>query len=197
MRRYYSVAILLALISGVFRRAGVVKFSKDYVQRAIFQEDFQMVGFLGVVAMVGMVNFVVFLPFVLHAWITLGQITLDPSGVQPFLRPIINLAPLKMIMLKGPSIQQRIALKADIEVLIGFYLVVGWFFGLSHFVSILFYWQVMRLHYMLSYNCQHAFSRFDKKLQVAVFDRPYCPGVLRSAYNTVKSMMVQMGSIPD
>jgi hypothetical protein len=40
-----------------------------------------MLGFLAVVAMVGMVNFVVFLPFFLHAWTTMGSITLDPSGV--------------------------------------------------------------------------------------------------------------------
>lgn len=98
-----------------------------------------MIGFVAVASIVGGTNFVVFLPFILHAWITLGQITLDPSGVQGFLLPLVN-SPLKMIMTKGPVYQQRIELKSDIEVYIGFYLIVGWLFGVSTFVAIMFYW---------------------------------------------------------
>ena len=92
-------------------------------------------------------------------------------------------------MLRGPGHQQRIELKSDIEVYIGFYLIVSWFAGLANLVSILFYWQVMRIHYMLSHNCQNAFSRFDRKLQDAVFSRPYCPGILKKVYDMVKGMM--------
>jgi hypothetical protein len=36
-----------------------------------------MLGFLGVASMIGAVNFAIFFPLILHAWITLGQITLD------------------------------------------------------------------------------------------------------------------------
>lgn len=156
-----------------------------------------MLGFLGVAAMVGAVNFVVFLPFLLHAWIVLGFITLDPSGVQPAIRGLVSFAPLKKLWLAGMPNQQRIELRSDVEVMLGFYLVIAWFFGMSNFVSILFYWQCMRLHYMLSYHCQHAFSRFDLRLRSAVIDRPFCPGVVKKAYEAVKGMMVSMGTLPD
>jgi hypothetical protein len=99
-------------------------------------------------------------------------------------------------MLKGPGQAQRIELKSDIEVYIGFYLIISWFAGLANFVAILFFWQVMRIHYMLSYNCQHAFSRFDRKLQDAVFSRPFCPGAVKKVYEFVKSTMASMGTVP-
>jgi hypothetical protein len=44
-------------------------------------------------------------------------------------------------------------LKGDIEVYLGFYLIVVWAFGWSHLVAIMLYWQVLRIRYMLSYNC--------------------------------------------
>lgn len=185
----------LALLAGVIRRAGKVQFNAEYVQKAIFQEDFQMLGFLGVAAMVGSVNFVVFMPFIIQAWIVMGQIALDPSGVTAPFTALVSA--LKSILLKGPSHQQRIELKADIEVMTGFYLVFAWFFGMSSMVAILFYWQVMRLHYMLSYQCQHAFSRFDQKLQAAVFSRSFCPAIVKKAYDSIKSVMVSMGTMPD
>jgi hypothetical protein len=195
LRKYYTIAMGAALVVGLLKRAGMVQFSTEFVQRAIFQDDFQMLGFLGVAAMVGAVNFVVFLPFLLHAWITLGQISLDPSGVQPAIRGLINL--LKSAMLAGPSHQQRVELKADVEVMLGFYLVIAWFFGMSNAVSILFYWQIMRLHYMLSYACQFAFTRFDQRLRAAVIDRAFCPGIVKKAYESIKGIMVGMGQVPD
>lgn len=99
-----------------------------------------MLGFLGVAAMVGAVNFVVFVPFLLHAWITCGNITLDSASVQPALRGLINFPVLKKVMLGWVPPQQRIELKSDIEVMLGFYLLIAWFFGMSNLVSILFYW---------------------------------------------------------
>lgn len=36
LRRYYTVVIGAALVVGIFRRAGMVKFNAEYVQKAIF-----------------------------------------------------------------------------------------------------------------------------------------------------------------
>lgn len=77
LRRYYTISIACALVAGVCRRAGKPELNKEYLQRAMFQDDFQMLGFLGVASMVGAVNFAVFFPLLMHAWITLGHITLD------------------------------------------------------------------------------------------------------------------------
>ena len=156
-----------------------------------------MLGFLSVTAMVGSVNIVTYVPMLLHAWVTCGMIALDSQGVPSAIKMIVNFPLTKWLMLKGASNKQQLTdLKSDMEVYIGFYLIIAWFFGMSHFVAIMLYWQIMRLHYMLSYNCQHAFSRFDQKLQSAVFSRAYCPSILNRAYNVVKGMMAQMGALP-
>jgi len=40
LRRYYTIIIGIALAIGIVRRAGMIKFSTDWVQKAIFQDDF-------------------------------------------------------------------------------------------------------------------------------------------------------------
>lgn len=70
------------------------------------------------------------------------------------IKPLVNLPGLKTLMLKGASNKKQLEeLKADMEVYIGLYLVFAWAFGMSHFIAIMLYWQIMRLHYMLSYAC--------------------------------------------
>jgi hypothetical protein len=39
-------------------------------------------------------------------------------------------------------------MKGDLEVYLGFYLIVMWFFRRSHLFSILIYWQLLRIRYM-------------------------------------------------
>ena len=47
----------------------------------MFQEDFQMLGFVAITAMVGAVNFVTYVPILLHGWMTCGQITVNQTGI--------------------------------------------------------------------------------------------------------------------
>jgi hypothetical protein len=42
---------------------------------------------------------------------------------------------------------------------------------------------------MLSYPCQLAFSRFDHRIRSGLIDRPFCPGIVKKAYDTVKGML--------
>jgi hypothetical protein len=51
----------------------------------------------------------------------------------------------------------------------------------------MFYWQMMRMRYMISPSLQGAFSKIDYTLQTYL-NHPYCPGMVRMAYNTIKSL---------
>lgn len=82
-------------------------------------------------------------------------------------------------------------LKADLEIYIGIYIVVGWFFGLSSLISIFFFWQFMRLKYMLNYNTKQAFG----KLRLTVdgwLSSPSIPSIVNSLWTKVKQLCEYM-----
>jgi len=41
-------------------------------------------------------------------------------------------------------------MKADIEVYAGFYLIVGLFIGNTSLIGVVFYWQMLRMRYMMN-----------------------------------------------
>lgn len=52
-------------------------------------------------------------------------------------------------------------MKHDMEVYVGIYITLGIFLGMSSIVTILIYWQMMRMRYLMSPACQQAYARFD------------------------------------
>ena len=82
-------------------------------------------------------------------------------------------------------------IKSDLEVYVGFILILMVFVGGAGLMHVIMYWQMMRLRYMMNPCTQEAFGRFDIMLQ-GYFNHPYCPGVIRTGYGTVKSFMSGM-----
>lgn len=85
-------------------------------------------------------------------------------------------------------------MRADLEVYTGFYLIFGWFFGMSTLVSIILYWQVARVRAMLNTQTKLGFIRFDENLNTYLISK--LPAVARKPYDFIKSFMVSMGSPP-
>jgi Transmembrane protein 33/Nucleoporin POM33 len=56
-------------------------------------------------------------------------------------------------------------IKADIEIYMGLYLIAVWFIRRSHIFSIMIYWQLLRIRYMIGGLTTQAFIRLDGKLQ--------------------------------
>ena len=54
--------------------------------------------------------------------------------------------------------------KTDIEIYLGLYLIVVWFVKRSHLFSIVVYWQLLRVRYMIGGLTSEAFTRLDRKL---------------------------------
>lgn len=57
-------------------------------------------------------------------------------------------------------------LKADLEVYLGLYLIFAWFLRRSHLFSILLYWQLLRIRYMIGDGglIREAFRRLDRRI---------------------------------
>ena len=85
--------------------------------------------------------------------------------------------------------------KADIEVYTALYLVIGIFFGISSFISVLLYLQVLRVRTMINPQSRQAFTRLDQTIRTNVLSR--LPAVCSRPYDFISNFMVSMGSLPD
>jgi len=69
-RAYTNYIALGALLSGVFRKHGMPQFSKEFMRRCIFVEDFQILGFMAVGSMGGASGLIILSPVLMHGLIT-------------------------------------------------------------------------------------------------------------------------------
>lgn len=112
-------------------------------------------GYAAVAAMVGAKNLVIYMPLCIHAIIVTSQITLKtsgtvtgPLGFLPKMSIFIKLMDGKLRPRENRVKLQQ--MKHDIEVYMGFYLIIVWCIGWSHLLSIFFFWQIMRVRCMIS-----------------------------------------------
>ena len=114
----------------------------------------------------------------------------------PFIGKIVNLGFIKNQMAKVTTHQATLTqAKHDVEVYLGFYLIVMALLGGGNLLAVMLYWQLMRVRYMVSYGCQGGWKRMDEKIKKNVLDSPRCPGMVRTGYQKVKGLLASM--IPD
>ena len=86
-------------------------------------------------------------------------------------------------------------MKYDVEVYLGFYMIIMMVFGGGNILALMLYWQLMRVRYMVNYGCQAGWKRMDDNIKKYVLDSPRCPAFARTAYYKIRGFMASM--IPD
>lgn len=181
-----------ALAIGVIKKNGIPKFNKEYLQKIMLDDNFQMVFYLLSVSVSMTPNFIIYSPLVLTAVIEgadSAKVLLERNPRFPFVsmfKENIN----KAVQFKA----QFYELRSDIEIYVGIYTIVGIFFGFTSFMSIIIYWQLMRIRYLMSYNMQGAFRRLDLKIQ-GYTNNPSFPALLRIVYHKIREVMLSMGDM--
>lgn len=149
LRMYTTWFAFGACLCGLIKRCGFPKFSQEYMQRAIFDDNFHMITYLGPLTMGGG-SFILYIPLVLTAFMETAPTAKAFLDRNPNL-PLVS--SLKDTFNQGVQHKgQFLEMRSDIEVYIGLYLIVVWFLGWSSFIEIILYWQLMRMRYMMSYN---------------------------------------------
>jgi hypothetical protein len=72
-------------------------------------------------------------------------------------------------------------MRGNSEVYVGIYAIIGILIGGSNIMSALFYWQMIRMRYMICPDLKAAFSKVNNDICMFL-DYPVVPGGLRSAY---------------
>jgi len=78
-RLYTNYFAFAALLCGVVIRAGRPQFNTAYLQSVMVDENFQLLGYTAVAAMVGAVNIIMYMPLAIHAIIICSQISCAES----------------------------------------------------------------------------------------------------------------------
>jgi Transmembrane protein 33/Nucleoporin POM33 len=123
------------------------------------------------------------LPLVIHAFLQSGpslQAYLARHS-SPFIQNLST-------YLRGP-LQQKASLtelKADLEIYLGFYLLLVWLIGRSHIIAILMYWQLLRIKYMLGTATTQSFRRIDRGIKDLIVVNPWCPMAVVNGHRKVR-----------
>ena len=139
-----------ALAVAIVKRHGLPKFNKTYLQQITLDDNTQTLPYLGIVAVASGGSFIFYMPLIIHAWVEVSphfkaMLEKNPNT------PILSTLTVKNYVMNGVNNRsQLIELKSDIEVYIGIYLIAVWFIGWSSFLTIMMYWQVLRLRYMIN-----------------------------------------------
>ena len=129
-------------------------------------------------------NLIVYIPLALYTFVIASE-------------TFVNTAPdfVKGYLQKGVQNKMKLLeLKTDLEIYIGIYLIVGWFLNLSTIISIIVYWQFLRIKYVINYNTQMAFAKFKTSVDKYAYAQA-TPSILRTAWEKVKSGAAYMASM--
>jgi Transmembrane protein 33/Nucleoporin POM33 len=140
LRLYTNWIVFAALAVGVVKRYGIPKFNKEYLQRIMFDDNLQMLPYLGVVAVGAGANLILYMPLMIHGFLEIAPLFNQLLSSKPNM-PIVSSPFIKGYIQKGVQHRsQFVELKADMEVYIGIYLIVVWFIGWSSILTIMMYW---------------------------------------------------------
>lgn len=94
-------------------------------------------GYLSVASMAGSYSFIMYVPVLMHGWLTCAQICTE--GVSsPY--NLILIGPIKKVLdIATTNRAEYMKMKCDIEIYLGIYLTMGWFIGLSQIISVILY----------------------------------------------------------
>jgi|LauGreDrversion4_2_1035121.scaffolds.fasta_scaffold485827_3 hypothetical protein len=89
LRLYTNWLAFSALAVGVVKRYGVPKFSKEFLQRIMFDDNLQMLPYLAIVAVAAGTNLILYMPLALHGFLEIAPLFNDLLRSKPNL-PIVS-----------------------------------------------------------------------------------------------------------
>lgn len=194
LRLYTNWLVLAALAIGLIKRHGMPKFNKEYLQKMIFDENLQMLPYIGVVAVAGSQTMVLYMPLLIHGYLEVSPLFKEILDRNPS-APLISAGFLKPHILNGVAHRSQYQeLEADTEVYLGIYLIAVLFLGWSSFLTIIMFWQIMRVRYMMSAHSKAAFRRIDQKI-TGFTGHPRCPSIVRTLYLKLRGFLSSMADL--
>ncbi|MFM7853428.1 MAG: hypothetical protein ACKO96_16290, partial [Flammeovirgaceae bacterium] len=129
-RHHLLKVLCVGLIIRVFRRIGFPKLKMEFAQNLFLDEHFQLFLYT-CLFFIDRLNLFVLVPLQITAVLNIAD----------FFKTYMKIKAFDYIFRKRVELA---AIRANSEVAVGFFLIIGVFFGLNSFVLPLFFWQYMR-----------------------------------------------------
>ena len=172
-----TISILALIRQGKFPR-----FTKEYARKILTSEHFHNLFFFGLFSFYpDFLNFLYFLPMMVHCWIGLCNFAFLKKG------KIYN-AFRRHVDTTRKKEKNLVVLKQKIEIFLLAWLIFKIIFS-THFSAtlLLYYGLFIRLKYHLNENMEKAFDDIDVFVRGYVEDRR-CPGFVRKIYGKFKAL---------
>ena len=125
--------------------------SIEYAQSIVFLDEFSALTYMMSIMMMPK-GFFIHTPLLLGVALALAVEFKKILDKKPN-TPILSISQVKTWVVKGSATEIQDygrCLKADMEIYVGFYLIVMIFFGQSSLMFVFMFWQMMRMRYMMN-----------------------------------------------
>ena len=165
--------VCLALIIRVFRRVGFPKLKMEFAQNLFLDEHFQLFLY-SCLFFIDRLNFFVLLPLEITAILNISE----------YFKTYLKVGFLNFIFRKRVDLA---IIRANLEIAVGFFLIIGIFFNLTSFILPIFFWQYMRFKYIVNKDIESSFTRINN--QINVFKNSQrCPSPIKFVIDKVQQV---------
>ena len=186
------IPLWLCFLTGLFSRNGPPKFSKEYLTFIVKDNDLHNLIYSFFPAFSGDSTLLLKVPLLLWCIYLMGDL------LKVLTRQSTSAIP-KMLFRMAASISKKeqyiLLLKSDLEIFIGFYVIVIIFLGWGSFFVPLLYWQNMQFRYGLHMYTKDGFSRFGRSLDY--LSRPRIPFFIRFPCMGLRKIGSYLGSMQE
>eukprot|EP00826_Nyctotherus_ovalis_P064352 TRINITY_DN9437_c0_g3_i1.p1 TRINITY_DN9437_c0_g3~~TRINITY_DN9437_c0_g3_i1.p1 ORF type:complete len:282 (-),score=39.65 TRINITY_DN9437_c0_g3_i1:46-891(-) len=166
---YHSIILALALLIGLFKRHGFFKCYKEYWIPVLFDDDFNDLVALCITCFSFFSTVILWVPLFVVALCSVAervnQMTLRGNKAAW----ILNL-PMHFLYDRREAIK---TFKDDLEIYIGFYLILEVYLGWVPLLFPIFYWEVMQVRYFLNKRTYKSFTKFGRQIDNLI-ESPNC-----------------------
>lgn len=172
-----------ALLLRVIRRTGKPRFSIEYVQVLFLDEHFQLLLY-SVLFMIDRLNIFTLIPLMITATLDMSEIVRSNQRFLKMLKPLSDKIAKNRVQLATT--------RSNVEIGVGFVLVVGIFLGLNSFFLPMFYWQYLRFKYIVNEDIKLSFGKMNRFLE-GVKNKPNTPGFVRFILGKIQQFASYLG----
>lgn len=171
----------LALLARVIKRVGIPKFTIEFAQHLFLDEHFQILLY-NLLFMIDRLNIFVLIPIFITCIMNVSEY-FKLNGIA-ILKKYTDLIYNRRVEIAK--------LRSNIEVGIGFLLVLGIFLGLNAVLLPVFYWQFLRFKYIVNEDTKVTFGKMNSYVN-EFKNKPSTPGFLRYIIEKLQGLASYFG----
>lgn len=171
----------------VFREVGKPSFSKKYLQSLLLNDSFHTLIYI-FQCILDYYNYYMLLPIAISTIVSIAEDLKDNKLIFAYINNYIS----SVNKVKEKLIQD----KTNLEIAIGFLLIIGTSIGINTFKTPIIYWHVLRFRYIVNPYVNKGFAELNQLIE-KFKESGKCPRFIKYIIGKVQTMFNYLGNIND